>query len=239
MLSHAQSILHQGLIFWYYIDMLFGFNWVDLAIIAIVLLFALEAYGGVLVIEVLDFFSFLIALLLSFRYYNYIGELFQSQFNFPHGLSLVIGFMLTWFLAEAVLYFLARLILNKLPHFSFPGEKIVSTIPGILKALIFLSLLLVLVATFPVQPKLKKDIQDSKLGPIILKNAYQLEKPVKEVFGGVTNDTLTFLTIKPKTNERVNLGFETKEYKVDSGTEEQMINLVNQERRSRGLKILE
>lgn len=219
--------------------MVFGFNWVDLAIVAVILLFALEAYGGILVIEVLDFFSFLIALLLSFRYYNHIGSLFETQFQFPHGLSLVIGFMLTWFLAEAILYFLARFVLNRLPHFSFPGERFVSMVPGILKALIFLSLLLVLVATFPVQPKLKKDIEQSKFGPVILKNAYQLEKPVKEVFGGVTNDTLTFLTIKPKTNERVNLGFETTDYKIDESTEYAMINLVNGERSAKGLKRLE
>ena len=97
---------------------------------------------------------------------------------------------------------------------------------------------MVLVSTFPVSPKLKGAVENSKLGPLILKNAYQLEQPIKQVFGGVTNDTLTFLTIKPKTNEKVNLGFITSNYTIDSASEQAMIDLVNTERAKAGLKAL-
>jgi len=218
--------------------MILGLNWVDIGIIVVISLFALEAYGGKLLVEVLDFLSFLSALILSFRYYNFLGNFFEKQFNFPHGLSLVLGFMLTWFLAEAIFYLIARMFLKKLPNIKFPGEHFLAMIPGILKALIFISLLLVLVATFPVSPKIKHAVENSKFGPIFLKNAYQLEQPIKQVFGGVTNDTLTFLTIKPKTNEKVNLGFITSNYTADNASEQAMINLVNTERAKVGLKAL-
>jgi uncharacterized protein YkwD len=217
-----------------------NFNWVDVVIVFAIFFFALEAYGRKLVIELLDLASFLLALILSFRYYNYLASIFETQFNLPHGLSLVIGFMVTWFLAETIFFTGARYLLgHHVFKLKIPYEKFLAIVPALLRGLIFLSLVLVLVATFPIQPKIKKAVYDSKIAPILLKQAYQLEEPVKQVFGGVTQDTLTFLTIKPRTDESVNLGFQTSEYQVNESLEARMIDLVNRERRERGLNTLE
>ncbi len=215
-----------------------GFNWVDLVIIGVIVLFAIEAIGRPLILEVLDFASFLVAFFISFRYYNLPARFFESQFQIPHGLSLVLGFMAAWFLAETAFYFLVRVFLPRIPKLKIPAINTLSVIPAILRGLVFISLFLVLVATFPIQPQIKKAVLDSKLGNGILKYAYQLEQPVKQVFGGVTNDTLTFLTIKPRTDERVDLGFKTPSYSVDAQSEQAMIELVNKERTSRELKAL-
>ena len=95
-----------------------------------------------------------------------------------------------------------------------------------------------MVATFPIQPNIKNEVLDSKLGSRILKYAYGFEAPVKQVFGGIANDSLTFLTIGPKTDEKVNLGFQTDKISVDEASETVMFNLVNKERVSRGGKAL-
>jgi len=68
-------------------------NWVDLVIIATLLVFSLGAIGRPLIFELLDFASFLLAALLSFRYYNLQARFFESQFHIPHGLSLVLGWV--------------------------------------------------------------------------------------------------------------------------------------------------
>ena len=216
----------------------FGFNWVDLIIIATFCLFTLESFGKPLLSELSDFISFLLAFFLSFRYYNLIGKLFEVQFDIPHGLALVLGFMSIWFFAETLLFALARIIFPRVPHLKIIGEGYLAMIPGFLRGVIFISLFLVLLATFPIQPAIKKSVIDSKIGSFLLKRAYAFEEPVKNVFGGVTNDTLTFLTIKPKTDETVDLGFQTEDYKLDEQTENLMIDLVNKERASRGLKTL-
>lgn len=212
-----------------------AFNWVDLVIILIFVVFALDAFGRPFFLEILDLGSFLLAFFLSFSYYNFPAKFFETQFNIPHGLSLVFGFMTTWFLSESIFYILVRLILPKIPML---GPKILSIIPATFRALVFIALTLVIIATFPIQPQIKQAVLDSKLGSIILKNAYSLESPVKNVFGGVTSDSLTFLTIKPKTNEKVNLGFQTDKFSVDESDEQAMIDLVNKERVARGIKPL-
>lgn len=188
--------------------------------------------------ELLDFTSFLLAFFLSFRYYNYPSKFFETNFKLPHGLSLVLGFMVMWFLSETLFYLLVRVLFPKWSHLKIPGANSLSIIPALLRGLIFIALTLVLLATFPIQPSIKKAVLDSKIGSVILKNAYQLETPVKNVFGGVTNDTLTFLTIEPKTDEKINLGFQTTIYSVDSISEQAMVDLVNKERVSRNFKAL-
>lgn len=218
--------------------MVFGLNWVDLAIIVILLLFAIESLGRPLVLELLDLVSFLLAALLSFSYYNLPARFFENQFKIPHGLTLVIGFMTVWFLSEALFFLLVRFILPKIPRFNFLRSKILSVIPAVFRSLILIALILVMVATFPIQPNIKKGVLDSIIGSQILKVAYGLESPVKQVFGGVANDSMTFLTIEPKTNEKINLGFQTNQVSLDSASEDRMLEMVNKERVSRGAKEL-
>lgn len=215
-------------------------NWVDLVIVVTLLFFSIESLSRSFILEVLDFASFLLALILSFSLYNFPAKFFETEFNIPHGLSLVLGFMAVWFLTETIFYVLVR-------TFKLPGEawvrrvlatRVLSIIPALLKGLIFIALALVMLATFPIQPSIKKAVLDSKIGSQILKNVTALEQPVKNVFGGVTNDSLTFLTIKPKTNERINLGFQTTDFTTDQAAERAMVELVNQERVKRGLKEL-
>lgn len=214
------------------------FNWVDWVILVTLLFFVIEAFGRPLILEILDFLSFLVAFFLSFSYFNFLAKFFETQFKIPHGLSLVLGFMATWFLSETAFYLIVRILLPKLPKIKIAHSKLLSVFPAILRGLIFVALTLVMIATFPIQPNIKKTVLESKLGSQILKASYALEQPVKAVFGGVTNDSLTFLTIKPKTDEKIDLGFQTAKFNIDEASEKQMIELVNKERTSRGLKAL-
>lgn len=218
--------------------MVLGLNWVDLVILGILLLFILDSLGRPFILELLDLISFLLAGFLSFSFYNIPARLFEAELKIPHGLSLVLGFMAVWFLSEIIFYFMVRLILPKLPRLKFPGSKSFSVIPAAFRSLVFIALALVMIATFPIQPNIKKSVLESKIGSEILKYAYRLEQPVKQVFGGVANDSLTFLTIKPRTDERINLGFQTDKVTVDEASETAMVELVNKERVSRGLKAL-
>lgn len=205
-------------------------NWVDLIIIAALLLFALESLGRPFVLEMLDFASFLLSFFLAFSFYNTLAGLIEVQFLIPHGLSLVLGFMAVWFLSETAFYLIIRTLLPLLPKFKILKSRVLSIIPALLRGLVFVAFVLVMVATFPIQPSIKKAVLNAKLGSEILENAYALEQPVKNVFGGVSNDSLTFLTIKPKTDEKINLGFQTTEFITDQSSERIMIDLVNQER---------
>ena len=215
-------------------------NWVDLSIIILLLLFTFEGYGKSFFIQVLDLFSFVLALILSLRFYNYASSFLQTNFSLAHSLANVLGFFLVWGVVEVFLALIIHMLFHR-SYFSIWLDehfRALSPIPAFLRGIIFISIILVLLATFPIQPKLKIAVQDSKLGSYFISHAYRLETPLKEVFGGITNDTLTFLTVEPKANESIDLGFKTSNFKERSDLETQMIGLVNQERTSRGIKSL-
>lgn len=211
-------------------------NWVDLVIILLVLLFALEGVGKSFTGEALDFLSFLLAFFVSLRFYPVLAQFFQSNFQIPHVFATVLGFISLWLLVETIFLLIIHLLLSptrfltKIDGFLMP----LAIVPAALRGLILISIILVLIGSFPIQPKLKSAVEKSKLGSVILKESQGIEKPLKSIFGGVAEESLTFLTIKPKSNESVNLGFQTSEVQPNSSLETQMIELINQERSKAG-----
>ncbi len=215
-------------------------NWVDAVIILILIFFTLEGLGRSFIGELLDFLSFLLAFIFSLRFYNEVGQFFQGNFKIPYSLANVLGFITVWFLVETILFSIVHILLSKNAYLIKLNHILnkMAVIPAFLRGLVFISIILVLIGTFPIQPRVKKAVNDSALGSRILSHSARLEGPLKNVFGGITNDTLTFLTIKPKSDETVNLGFQTTEFSPNPSLETKMIDLVNKERTSRGLSAL-
>lgn len=216
-------------------------NLIDLLIIIVLLFFALEGLTRTFIGELLDFLSFLLAFFVSLRFYNDLSGVLQKSFLMPYSFANVFGFLIIWFIFEVIFFSIVHLVITRLPvilRFSH-HLRAFSFIPAILRGLVFIAIVLVLVASFPVQPKIKIQVQESKIGSIVLSQAHNLETPLKNVFGGITQDTMTFFTIRPQSDESVDLGFSTSEFGVNSGLETRMIELVNKERTSRGLNALE
>ncbi len=214
-------------------------NWVDLLIVFLVLLFAIQGVGRSFIAEASDFIFFLAAFAVSLKFYNIGAAVLENSLNINHSFSSVIGFFLVWAVVEILLSLLAGLVIStkdltvldqRLKNFSF--------MPALFRGIITVAIILVLVATFPIQPNLKTAVDSSLLGSEILARAYGLERPIKNVFDGFTESSLTFLTIEPKTNESINLGFRTANLKSRPDLESRMIDLVNNERSSRGIQAL-
>lgn len=214
-------------------------NWIDLLIVILMFFFALGGLGRSLILETLDLVSLLIAFFFSLKFYNFASLQLEQFFSLPHSLANVLGFVAVWFLVEALFYLLARFFLYRLlQKLEIPGETYISVIPAFFKGLIFLAIFLVLTNALPIQPFVKETVQNSKLASLILTKTYQLEAPLKNIFGEFVNDTLAFLTIKPGSDERVNLGFRATDISFNTEKETAMIVMVNQERTSRGLRAL-
>lgn len=214
-------------------------NWVDLAIILILFFFSLEGLGKPFIFEVVDLISFLLAFSFSLEFFNYPAQFLERQFNLPRSFADVLGFIILWYLIEGVLFLILRLTLYKKSYLlRFKGDGVLSMIPSFFRGMVFVAILLILLGTFPIQPQIKKDISQSTLGSWILNKSYQIEGPIKQVFGDLAKADINFVTVEPEGNQSVNLGFKTDKFYFDQNLETQMINLVNQERTSRGLSAL-
>ena len=215
-------------------------NWVDLVIIFIVIFFLSEAITLGFWIILVDFVSFLGSLLISLRGYQFASSILRQNFSLSHSISNALGFLFTAVLSEAILSIALIRLVKKLPdkYLHAKWNKALSLLPAFGQAIIIISFILTLVIALPIRPKIKADVERSRIASFLIQRTAGIEKILNEVFGGVIEDSLTHLTIKPGSRESVPLEVEKHELSVDSASEAEMLNLVNQERRKRGVSEL-
>ena len=215
-------------------------NWVDLVIILILIYFASEAWRHGVWVILADFVSFLGALLLALRAYKFTAEFLRSNFSLSHALSNALGFLITAIILEALFGYVLGHVLTKLPkkYWQNKWSQLLALPPAVGEGIILIAFILTLIMGLPLRPSIKNDVADSKIGSYILRQTLGAEKAVNEIFGGVIEDSLTYLTIKPGSKESVPLSVERAEFSVDTVSETEMFMLMNEERKKQGTKEL-
>ncbi|MBI2420569.1 MAG: CvpA family protein [Candidatus Levybacteria bacterium] len=224
-----------------------GLNWVDLLIILILLIYAVEGYALGFLRATFDFLGFVFSFILALYFYDYLGNFFSSNFSIPRGFSNAIGFFTTAFISEVALSFIFRQIYKKSTFLSALSSKlsglkningVLGVIPGIASAIVLLAFVLTMIIVLPLSTFLKNSVTEARLGKILISNTQGLEGDLNQIFGGAVKDALTFLTVDPVSEEVLKLNFKTKNLSVDEKSEREMFEKVNQEREKKGLSEL-
>ena len=215
-------------------------NYIDLIIILVLIYFASEAWRHGFWILLADFISFLGSLLLSLRLYKYVSEFLKVNFSLSLSISNALGFLFSAILIESIFGLILGLLIHKLPQHvrHHKLNKYLGIFPGVGEGLILVSFILTLLIAVPIKPQIKIDIENSRIGSIVLQQTTLAEKYVNEVFGGVINDSLTYFTIKPNTDETVKLNITKFELAIDEKSEIEMFKKVNIERRKLAIQEL-
>ncbi len=216
-------------------------NWVDIIFVFILLIFAVTSRG--LLATSLEILSFVFSLFFSYRYYALFGSLLTQYFKTPKGIADAAGFFLAWsvfeFILYLIIYLLSRIFLQHI-HLN-PWNRKLGFLVGIIQGALMYLFLLSLIFSLPVRGTIKQSILDSKSGPFFVNISQSLQLKSKSIFGEAVSEALNFLTIKPHSDESISLDFKLSadKTKVDTDSENKMIELVNQERLKVGLKRLE
>lgn len=215
-------------------------NWVDLIILVILVYFISEAWRFGFWVVLADFISFLLALFIALSGYQFIGEFLRTYFELSRSLSNALGFLITAALAEAMIAFALTKAVRKIPYkfWKKPWSKFFAIFPAIGQGVILLSFILILILGLPLSPKIKSDISTSKLGGVLVQETAGLEARIDEVFGGIIEDSLTYLTVHPGSKETIPISVDRRELSTDEISEVVMFKLMNKERRKFGKKEL-
>ncbi|MBI3397047.1 CvpA family protein [Candidatus Woesebacteria bacterium] len=215
-------------------------NWVDLVILIILLYFISEAWRVGFWILMADFLTFLGSLLMSLRIYKFTAQLIQTNFELGRSISNALGFLATALILEALLGAISGIVLSKLPEkfVKHKLSKFLALLPAVGEGLVIISFILTLALTLPVKPQVKKDITESRIGGFLIKQTTGVEKKINEIFGGVIEDSLTYLTIHPGSHDKVSISSDVSNLKVDEVSEAELFKLVNSERTQRGIPAL-
>jgi len=224
-----------------------GLNWIDILILIVLIFYSIQGFALGFLSALIDFVSFALSFLLGITFYGFVAGLLIKYFSIPQGFANAIGFFAVALFFEVVFTLLVRIFFVKVPVLGLLGtgqvfiklaNKLLGIIPGILSGLLLSSFILSLIIALPFSVFLKHSVTTSKIGGILVANTQGFTKDWQTVFGGAINDTLSFLTIEPKSNELVNLNFKTDNISVDKNAEMQMFEMVNQERVSRKIQSL-
>ena len=228
----------------------FNGNWVDFAIILIVFLYLLSGWGRGLLFGFLDLLGFIVSFIAALKFYVPAGKFLMDNFSLTRGISNAFGFFIAGILSELIysllVNFSVKEFYSNIKVFINNKRKIemlknldnwLGAIPSIGESIIFITFILTLLVTLPIQGNIKKDIVTSRLGGPLVKSAQGIESQLNNVFGDAVTETLTFLTVNPNpvSQESVDLGFIQREGVADSHAENTMLTLVNIERQKHDL----
>lgn len=216
-------------------------NWLDLIIIIFLLLSFWEGWERGFLLGIIDLLGFVLSFLLALKFYPLLGDLLVLEFSFLPGIAnalsfLVIGVVFEIFFFSLLSYLIAKFFRREILSV---WDRAFGIFPAVGQTLVIATFILTLLAALPVSSGFKRDVLTSKIGANLIAQGQRFEGQLKSVFGEAANETLTFLTIKPGSQERTNLHFTQKNLKVDGVAESKMVNLVNGERAKVGLGLLE
>lgn len=216
-------------------------NYVDLIILVVLAYFVSGAFRYGFFQLLADSLSFLLSLYFSFHSYKFASNQLSINFNLPKSVSDALGFLMTTILIEAVIGTILYLGLAKLPkkYKDSKVNKILGVAPALLEGLVFVAFILSLFVSFPIKPDVKKDVLDSKIGGVIIDKTAVIEKSINNVFGGVIEDSLTYLAVEPNAKDSIDLKTSIDKLSTDTVSEKQMFDLVNDERQKAGVAKLE
>lgn len=215
-------------------------NWVDLAILVILLFFILGQVQRGFVHGLFDLVGFILSFLTAIRFYSFGAKLLMVNFSLSRGIANAFGFFMVASIAELILSILSIFLYTFVPKKIAQSKLNAFTgfIPPLLSGMILVAFFLSTFLSLPVRPNIKQDIINSRIGGYLAKQTLGLESHISKIFGGAVEDALTFLTVKPQGNESVDLKFMTKEFSIDETSEGKMFELVNLERQKQGVKFL-
>lgn len=219
-------------------------NWVDLAIIILILIFVIDGARRGFFIQLIEIVGFVVSLIASLTFYPQGAAFLLKLFNLPKITAYPLGFLLVWIVTETAFFAVASPILGRVLATFSRGkigqqiDKFLGFIPSTANALLFAAFILLFTVSLPIAPDLKKDIFGSRIGSQLVNQASTLERPLNSIFGPIARQSLTFLTVTPQERSSIDLQFTQKEFSIDSPSEQRMFELVNGERIKFGVKPL-
>lgn len=221
-------------------------NWVDLVIVIVFILYAIEGLWKGLVQQVLDLAGFVLTIFIAIWLYKPVGAWVVSHIGIREPMAGPVAFLLVWFVFQGIVSLGTRFLLPVIPSpiRSAKWNRWLGVLPAVVKAFIVVAVIVTLTVLFPVPDQLKSQIGDSYLGSRFLARSSVVEGYLNKIFGRDLRQSLTFLTVPAQTEEivapdsQVDLKFKTTQVTVDKTSEQQMLVLVNQERAKAGLAAL-
>jgi uncharacterized protein YkwD len=218
-----------------------SFNWVDFILVLIVVLSAAAGWQRGFILSFLDLVRWIGSWLAGLGAYKWVSGWLGALTDWTETWRNPIAFMIVVVVAGILIQLLGRLLLRKVPrdiHLS-RTNRLLGTLPGLVNGFVMAAIASGLLFAMPVSDGLSQRVQESPLANNFAVYADKIENALAPVFDPAIRQTFNRVTtIEPGSNELVKLPFKVEHTQPLPNLEAQMLEMVNQERTSRGLKPL-
>lgn len=214
-------------------------NWVDIFLVLVVVANAISGWHRGVILGFVDLVrligSWAIALLIFRPFSDLLGALtgWEETWRLPISLLLLV------ILFGVLIHTLGSKLAQRIPreYRLHRTNRVLGALPGIASGLVMAAIVSGLLFALPLSETVSKTVEESRLGDSLATVTDGLEETLGPVFQPAINETLQNLkVVQPGSNETVQLPFKVENTVPVPELEAQMLELVNQERTSRGLK---
>lgn len=214
-----------------------AFNLIDLLLAVIVLLGVLNGWRKGFVWGVLDLLVLAASLLAAFVCHGWLADQLERYTTLTSTWALPLAFISLWVVAQLILGTLASALAAVLP--AAGHAHIINRLPGLAPGLVQGGVNAVIVAlillALPGPPGLIAAARDSVAASYLARPAQKLVDMLAPVFQGAVSQTLAPTPASPGARQSVKLGYTVANAPAQPALEQQMLELVNQERAREGL----
>lgn len=212
-------------------------NWVDVAVLGIMLLTMLQGWWRGFLAYSLDLLGLVLSFLLALRYYQPVAAEITQRFGVDSPFAKPAAFVAIAAAVGIGFALLAGVLLRTVHPDGQrnPLNRLLGLLPGALNGLLIAAILLTMIVTLPVSARMDAAVARSGLGSELVAAVTTVESQLRPVFGEAIAELLTFQTVAPGAEGTIDLPFEVADATPDPAAEEEMLRLVNAERTAQGL----
>ena len=212
-------------------------TFVDVLLVLVVLFGVWQGWRRGLLLGLLDLVRWVGGLLFALRFYQPVARWMGPRVSWDEAWDEPAAFLLTAVLAGLVIQLVGEALLRRVSEATHRGtvNRTLGMIPGAAGGLISAAILASLLMAAPLPEAARESARQSAVADRLTSYTERLEERLAPVFNDAIQQTLNRLTIRPESNERVELGFKVEAVRPRPDLEAQMLELVNQERAAAGL----
>jgi uncharacterized protein YkwD len=212
-------------------------NLIDILLILVVVLATWGGWRKGFILGILDLLALGISLIGTFLLYPFVAKFISRHIYDEHAWTLPVSFIFTYLILRLLMMLLINRILRDIPADShYRGtNRFLGLVPGLVNGLIYATILAAILLALPLGEKISNETRSSQLVTRITVPANWLEEKLSPVFDKAVERTMNRLTVKPGTEEFVQLPYTVDKVSVRAELEKQMLSMVNAERIKEGL----
>ena len=214
-------------------------NWVDIILILVIVLAMLAGWYRGFILTSLSLGKWTGTIVIAYLFYPYVAKWLATFTNFGVWL-LPVAFLIMALIAGILLSLLVRFIVRNLPMdvHQHGINRFLGIVPGVINGVLYATILSALFLALPIRDNITSEIRDSQLGLKLAMESEWANRKLAPVFNDAIRQSINSLTIKPGSNETVELPFKYGQAQIRPNYEAVMLEMVNQERAKHGLKLL-